>query len=46
MPNGWPEVSGHTFVDGVVAKDNADELLLLMGGVTGKGDFIARRMRA
>jgi len=36
-PNGWPEKSGHTFVDGVVAKDAADEMLLLMGGVMGKG---------
>ena len=36
-PNGWAEKSGHTFVDGVVAKDNPDELLLLMGGETGKG---------
>lgn len=36
-PKGWPEASGHTFVDGVVARDNPDELLLLMGGKMGKG---------
>ena len=37
VPNGWPEAAGHTFVDGVVAKDDPDELLLLMGGKTGEG---------
>lgn len=36
-PKGWPVASGHSFIDGVVAKDDADELLLLMGGMMGQG---------
>lgn len=36
-PNGWPVLSGHPWVDGIVAKDDPDELLLLMGGEAGKG---------
>jgi len=36
-PNGWTEIPGAPFIGGVAAADNADELLLLMGGNTAAG---------